>query len=387
MQKAVLEVAVVVTRILTAWWLLVVSVCSSLAQAATLAPDSVDIMHHRYDGGGMTIDGPSVLVRKSIGNQVSVSGHYYVDSVSAASVDVLATASEYTEERTEYSGGIDFLQDKAVLSAGYTNSSENDYEANTAYFSVKQDFFGDLTSLSLGYALGWDRVGMRGQDESEWEDLDRDTFKLGLSQVLTKNALLHVNVDVISDEGKLENPYRVNYFLDGATRVSQPELYPNTRTSTAASIGAMYYLPYRASIKGSYRYYSDTWDILAHTLDLSYSHALAESWILEGKVRYYTQDQASFYSDLFPFEASQEHLARDKELSTYSGMSFGFAGSYEIKQGVIPMIDRLQLSFLVDYLTYDYDNFRDVTAGGTPGEEPLYELTAWVTRTSLIIEF
>ncbi|MDX1558391.1 MAG: DUF3570 domain-containing protein, partial [Marinobacter sp.] len=120
----------------------VVLLAAFQARAATLPVDNVDVLYHRYDGGGMVIDGPSVLVRKSAGPQVSVSGQYYVDSVSAASVDVLATASPYTEERTEYTVGADYLHEDAILSLGFTNSSENDYEANTVYFSVSQEFFG-----------------------------------------------------------------------------------------------------------------------------------------------------------------------------------------------------------------------------------------------------
>lgn len=360
--------------------------------AATLPPDAVDIMHHRYDGGGMEISGPSVLVRKSIGPQVSVTGHYYVDSISAASVDVIATASEYEEERTEFSGGIDFLHEKTILSGGYTNSSENDYEANTAYFSVAQDFFGDLTTLSLAYARGWDSVGKRGQAESDWEDKDLQNYKLGLTQVITKNALFSIDVDVITDEGKLENPYRQNRYVDpndSTAYLYQPEVYPDTRTSTALGFRGMYFLPYRASVKLEYRYFSDSWDIQANTYGVSYSHAFDESWIFETRLRYYEQDQARFYSDLFPFANSQTHVARDKELSTYSGITYGFGVSYEVKQGVIPFVKRLQLSLLADILDYDYENFRDVTASGSylPGEEPLYELDAWVTRTSLIVEF
>ena len=110
----------------------------------------------------MVIDGPSILVRKSIADTVSVSANYYVDNVSAASIDVVTTASPYTEERTETSVGIDYLYDKTIMSLSYTTSSENDYEANTAFFAVSQDFFGDLTTLSLGYGVGWDTVGKRG---------------------------------------------------------------------------------------------------------------------------------------------------------------------------------------------------------------------------------
>lgn len=397
-QKAEQEVAVVVTKTsvkrlaLCLATLTCMTFCAAKLFAATLPPDAVDIMHHNYDGGGMEISGPSVLVRKSIGPQVSVTGHYYVDSISAASVDVVATASEYEEERTELSGGVDFLHEKTILSGGYTNSSENDYEANTAYFSVAQDFFGDLTTLSLAYARGWDSVGQRGQAESEWEDKDLQNYKLGLTQVITKNALFSMDIDIISDEGKLENPYRVNRYVDpndSTAFLYQPELYPDTRTSTAVGFRGMYFLPYRASLKLEYRYFSDSWDIRSNTYDVAYSHAFKERWIFETRLRYYQQDQARFYSDLFPFANSQTHLARDKELSAYSGFTYGLGVSYEVKQGVIPFVNRLQLSFLADFLNYDYDNFRDVTAGGNylPGEEPLYELDAWVTRTSLIVEF
>ena len=370
-----------------------VLIASGLLRAATLPPDAVDIMHHSYDGGGMKIDGPSILVRKSIGPQVSVTGHYYVDSISAASVDVIASgASEYEEERTEISGGIDYLYEKTILSAGYTNSSENDYEADTAYFAVSQDFFGDLTTVTLGYARGWDEVGTRFQSKDEFEDAERQNYKLGLSQVLTKNALLGFDVDVITDEGKLENPYRSNRFINDpvlGTTSSQDEQYPDTRTSTAFGVRGLYYLPYRGSIKAAYRYFSDSWDIKSHTYDIGYNHALGEHWILELSYRLYTQDKAEFYSDLFPFENSQTHLGRDKELSTYEGTTIGFGASYEIKQGVIPFVKRLQFSLLVDYLDYQYDDFRDLSVPGdfAVGEEPLYSFDAWVTRTSLIVEF
>ncbi len=361
------------------------------ARAATLPVDNVDVLYHRYDGGGMVIDGPSVLVRKSVGPQVSVSGQYYVDSVSAASVDVLATASPYKEERTEYTLGVDYLHEDAVLSLGYTNSSENDFEANTAYFSVSQEFFGGMSTMTLGYAMGWDEVGQIGR-ESFSEDADRRNYQLGLTQVLTRNSLLGINLEVITDEGFLENPYRQNRYLDpnDSTKFRyQPERYPDTRTSTAVAVRALYYLPYRASIRGEYRYFTDSWGVEAHTTELAYVHGLGPHWTLEGSVRYYTQEAADFYSDLFPFENSQTYLARDKELSTLSGTTLATGAVYEWKQTSLPGIKRLQFSLLVDWLTFDYDDFRDVTAPGVylPGQEPLYSFDAWVTRASLILEY
>ena len=63
----------------------------TLARAAVLPEDRTDLMYHYYSGGGVTVNGPAVLVRKSAGDNVSVSGRYYVDTVSSASVDVVTT--------------------------------------------------------------------------------------------------------------------------------------------------------------------------------------------------------------------------------------------------------------------------------------------------------
>ncbi|WP_404802765.1 DUF3570 domain-containing protein [Marinobacter confluentis] len=374
------------------FWLFVLMVVlvSPWAKAATLPEDNVDLLYHRYEGGGMTIDGPSVLVRKNVGAQWSVSGQYYVDSVSAASVDVLATASEYTEERTEVTAGVDYLYERSILSLGYTNSSENDYEANTVYFSVSQEFFGGMSTITLGYANGWDEVGQRGNDSFE-EEADRRNYQFGLSQVVTANSLVGLDFEVVTDEGFLQNPYRQNRYLDGSDRGYgyQAERYPETRTSYSLAARALYYLPYRASIRAEYRYFSDTWGIDSHTYELAYVHALNPRWSLEGKARFYDQDQADFYSDLYAFENSQTHLARDKEMSSFSGITLGGGLVYEWKQTSLPGISRLQASLLVDWLDFDYDNFRDVTASGNfaPGEEPLYSFDAFVTRASLILEY
>jgi len=373
------------------WAFLVFMVSYSYARAATLPVDSVDVLYHRYDGGGMVIDGPVVLARKSVGPQVSVTGQYYVDAVSAASVDVLATASAYTEERTEYTVGVDYLYDRSIMSLGFTNSSENDFDANTVYFTVSQEFFGGMSTVTLGYAEGWDEVGRIGNDNFS-EDADRRNFQFGVSQVLTRNTLVGLDLEVVTDEGYLQNPYRQNRYLDPDDATSflyQPERYPETRTSTSVAARAIYHLPFRASIRGEYRYFSDTWGIKAHTVELGYVHALNERWTLEGSVRYYSQGEADFYSDLFPYENSQTHLARDKEMSSLSGTTLGTGAVYEWKQTSLPGIKRLQFSLLLDWLNFDYDNFRDVTASGSylPGEEPLYSFDALVTRASVILEY
>lgn len=377
--------------LMTGLLLALTTMLPGIGRAATLPVDAVDAFYHRYEGGGMTIDGPAILVRKSAGNQASFSGQYYVDSVSAASVDVLATASPYTEERTEYTVGLDYLQGSALLTLNYTNSSENDYEANTLYFGVSQEFFGNMTTLTLGYARGWDTVGEVGNSDFSAE-ADRQNYQFGISQVLTPNTIAGLDLEVVTDEGFLQNPYRQNRFIDPNDPTSfryQPERYPETRTSFAAGIRARAFLPWRASVGASYRYFTDTWGINAHTVQLNYVHNLSPRLTVEGGIRYYSQEQADFYSDLYDFQNSQTHLARDKEMSSFTGTTLSAGIQYQWLQGAVPGVDRIQIGLLVDYMDFRYDNFRDVTASGDflPGQEPLYSFDAVVTRASLLFEY
>src|SRR3954469_21936954 len=122
--------------------------CLSLGGAAfapVLAEDRADLLYFRYEGGGVTISGPSMLVRKSIGEHVSVQANYLIDMVSSASLDVETSATPYDEHRPQSSLSADFLLGKSTYSVGYTKSDESDYLAKTLFFGVSHDMFGDLT--------------------------------------------------------------------------------------------------------------------------------------------------------------------------------------------------------------------------------------------------
>ena len=66
-------------------------------QAGVLPEDRADVLVHSYDGGGVTIQGPSLLVRKQFAQKFSVSANHYVDKVNSASIDVVTTASPYKD--------------------------------------------------------------------------------------------------------------------------------------------------------------------------------------------------------------------------------------------------------------------------------------------------
>lgn len=352
------------------------------AAAAVLPDDRADVLYHRYEGGGVTVDGPSLLVRKQVAENYSVSANYYVDMISSASIDVLTTASPYEETRRQGSLALDALNGKTQYSLSFTNSDENDYTANTASFDVSQDLFGDLTTLSLGFSRGWDEVRKRGDAEFE-EPVDRRSYRLGLTQIVTPALMLGFAFETITDEGFLNNPYRSVRYLDAENPAGfafQPEVYPGTRTSNAVAFNARYFLPYRAVAFSEYRWYTDTWGIDANTVRLGYTHPLAERWVLEGGYRWYDQSAANFYSDLFARRDAQNFLARDKELSTFTSHMLSVGASYELKASRWSFLKRSTVNLFYDRMRFDYDDFRNILEGGAPGTEPLYSFDANVYR-------
>jgi len=352
-------------------------------QAGVLPEDRADVLVHSYDGGGVTIQGPSLLVRKQFAQKFSVSANHYVDKVNSASIDVVTTASPYEEERTQNSVGLDYLHDRWMMNIGLTNSEENDYTAETFNFGISQDIFGDLTTVSLGYSLGNDTVGRRG-DANFSEETERQNYRLGVSQILTKNLLLGVSFETITDEGFLNNPYRQVRYLDPTTPQGysyEREMYPRTRSSDAGSIRARYYMPYRAALYAEYRKYGDTWDISADTFEIGYTHPIDLGWTFEGKFRTYSQTHADFYSDLFPRSQYQNFLARDKELSTFTSQTVRLGASYDMLRGGWKFVERGTVNVILDHMMFEYEDFRDLRVTGVPpGTEPFYTFDANVLQ-------
>jgi hypothetical protein len=351
--------------------------------AGVLPEDRADVLLHSYDGGGVTIQGPSLLVRKQFAQKFSVSANHYVDKVNSASIDVVTTASPYEEERTQQSVGIDYLHDRWMMNIGFVNSEENDYTAETFTFGISQDVFGDLTTVSLGYSLGNDTVGRRG-DASFREETERQHYRLGVSQILTQNLMLGLSFETITDEGFLNNPYRQVRYLDPTTPQGysyERERYPRTRSSDAGALRLRYYLPYRAALHAEYRQYGDTWDIQADTFELGYTHPIELGWTFEGRFRTYSQTKADFYSDLFPRSQFQNFMARDKELSAFTSQTVRLGASYDIVRGGWKFVERGTVNVILDHMLFDYEDFRDLrVTGAVPGSEPRYSFDANVLQ-------
>jgi len=370
---------------------IVLSLGQSAVMAAVLPEDVVETLYHRYSADEQTIDGPAVLVQKQIKDKYSIKYSHLVDQVSGASVDVQVYGSPYSETRTENKLSATWLIEKGTVSAGIRHSEENDFTGVSSYWQISQEVFSGMTTVSLGVSRGWDEVRRRG-DTSFSEEVDRWQYRLALSQVLTPNLVSSMAFEAITDQGYLNNPYRLVRYLDPSTGSGfgrQSEVYPNTRTSYALSFFLKQYLstPMPSAFGAHYRYFQDTWEIQAHQIKVDYTLPFADVWEFETALRWYSQDQAEFYNDLFPFRSAQRFLASDKELSEYDSVTLGIGVHYLLRLTDHKWLQQVKFSFMWDHLMIDYANFRDQTAGGAVGQEPLYNLDASIYRAFFTVKF
>ena len=370
----------------------------AVVQADVLPDDRSDVLYHHFEGGGVTVQGPSVLIRKKAGDSLSFSYQYYLDMLSSASIDVVSQASPYKEHRTQQNFGVDYLHNNTLYSAGYISSIEPDYNSKTAFLNISQSLFGDLTTINFGFTQGSDAISKvdKGRHVAISQtaaglpvfhaDADRKNYAVGLSQVLTRNMLLGLNFEVDSSAGYLHSPYRSVRYIDPTTLRGysyQLERYPGTRTSNAASVQLKYYLPLHSALDGSYRFFGDTWGIRASTYQVGYTQTLGNHWTFDGSVRYYTQTHADFYSDLFPYADAQNFLGRDRELAQFQSRTFELGASYEFHPSLryLRFIDKGSLNLDVERMFIDYADFRDVLdTQYKAGQEPLYTLDATVAQ-------
>ena len=340
------------------WLRRLAGLCGSLLAAggsrgAVLPEDVAEAMGHVYNGGGVTASGPALLVRKSIADTVSLTGTYYVDMVSNASIDVVTTASPFKETRTAYGLGLNYAVRETLITVVGASSHEPDYVANALNIDLAQDVFGGMTTIALGFSKGQDDVGKR--DVGFFDNATHWRYRLGATQILSPTWLAAVNFEAVSDEGYLGSPYRVARVFGAYV----PESVPRTRSSRALQLRAVGDLGEKNVALGIYRYYWDTWGLSAHTVELGYGRYFGQDWMLNAFVRYHAQQDASFYSD--NATADTEYVTRNRQLSTFNDTGVGATITYTaVKPGGSYAVN---LTGGVEALRFNYSDFTDIRSG------------------------
>lgn len=383
---------------------------SAAGRPDVLPDDRADALATHYSGGGQDINGLSFLVRKKVGDHVSLSYNHLEDIVSGASIDVRTSgASPYREKRAQDGLSAEILYGKTTYTVGASHSHEPDYTSNSTNFAISQSMFGDLTTVSMSYRRTWNRVYKmeclvddkdltypcveKVRDPSFGEkDMDERSYGVGLSQILTRNSIISANFEVITDQGWLSNPYREFLYSNSNTGLGYglaPEIDPSTRTSNALGLDYKYYLPWRGALDLQYRFFEDTWHIRANTAQVGYTQPW-RNWTFEGSFRFYTQTHADFYSDLFSSATQQNFMSRNRELSSFNSFTVGAGAAYQFQIPYATWINKSTANLRIDHYIFDYKDFRDAllidpSAGVAAGAEPLYSVQLNVMQLFLSV--
>jgi Protein of unknown function (DUF3570) len=215
-----------------------------------------------------------------------------------------------------------------------------------------------MTTVAFGFTRVADDV--KKSDSPEFADTARHwQYRLGVTQILTPRWLMSANFEALSDDGFLGSPYRVARVFGAAV----PERVPRTRSGRAVKLRLVGDLGSRDAMHVEYRYFTDTWDIKAHTGEIGYSRYFGENWLADAFFRYYSQSHALFYSDNATSETT--YVSRNRQLSTFNDMGLGAKVAYTLRR--VPGRYDLKLTGSYEYTRFNFKDFTDIRTGSLYG--------------------
>jgi hypothetical protein len=281
----------------------------------------------------------------------SADGSYLVDIVSAASVDIVSTASRrWTELRHAGVLGATYKPGNVGATASGAVSREPDYFSRSGGARFTMDLANKSAMPSMAYSYTRDTAGRTGTPFSVFAlELERHTVSAGIELVLDASTFLSFNADALFENGEQEKPYRfLPVFSPGIASTVQPgaslaavnnvrlpgrmaENVPDDRHRFALSTRVARRLQGTTLIL-SERMYADSWGLRASTTDLRVVFDLSRRLELWGHLRGHVQSSVDFWNVAYAAVAATPDGAfgiplfrsGDRELSALSTGTLGF---------------------------------------------------------------
>jgi len=244
----------------------------------------------------------------------SAHADYLVDAVSAASVDIVSSASRHwTEIRQAGAAQAEYKPGNLGVSATGSVSSEPDYLAWATGGTVTLDLNQKNLTLLAGYGFGHDTIGRSGTPFSVFSHgLTRNAFNGAVTMVVDPATIVILGGDLILERGDQSKPYRyVPLFSPGVAAGIGPgtsiddvnrlrlqerplEQLPLARDRYAS--WARYLHRYaRATLRLEERLYTDTWGLHASSSDARFILDRGDRWSLASHARFHVQSPVSFW--------------------------------------------------------------------------------------------
>jgi hypothetical protein len=302
----------------------------------------------------------------------SVKGSYLVDVVSAASVDIVSTASRRWEEVRQAGTLVAAYKPRSFgVSANGAVSFEPDYSSWAAGLIATQDLLEKNLTLLAGYDHEHDVAGRTGTPFSVFSHtIETDAVKAGVTLVLDRATIGSALVDMAFVNGETASPYRyIALFAPGtfvpagasidtvnALRLSERaiEQVPLSRNRYALTLLLAH--RFRAStIRLEERLYDDTWDLLAQTSDARWLVDLGRRVELGPHIRVHDQTGVDFWQRTYVLRSGFDYPAYrtgDRQLGPLVNLTCGGSLRVGIGPAREPMKWTLGLELEATYSRY-----------------------------------
>lgn len=270
----------------------------------------------------------------------SVSGASPVTQATPRDVVPLAHSND-VRRGIDFASGLTFGQQRFVPEISYSN--ERDYLSYSGALNYSLDLNDKNTTLNFGWSHSYDQVlSNRFTYLPHNATKNSDDFVAGVSQLLSPGTVLGLSGTINHQEGYLNDPYRSVVFdetnLDPNARVIlHGEKRPHSRDSQAALLSLTQAVPaLNASVEGSYRFYHDSYGIIANTMDIAWFQKFGKMFVVSPSFRYYRQGAAHFYGIQFPGDPTNDpahvpnFFSSDYRLSFLETFTLGLAADVKI---------------------------------------------------------
>jgi hypothetical protein len=302
---------------------------------------------------------PALSLMTPVASDYSLTANLVVDSISGASPAYhTQSLTGMRDERRASDFSLTRYLPLGTLTVGLNYSNESDYVSRGLSVGATRSTEDKNTTWNVGLNLASDAINPSNRIVSN-ETKDVQEISLGLTQVLSKTDIAQIIWGYSHGTGYFSDPYKV---YDNRPR----ERDHNTLLGRWNHyIGAT-----DGSLRMSYRYYSDSYDIRAHTLSAEYVQPLAYGWTVTPMLRIYSQTSAGFYVDVDPLAtpfpthppATATYFTEDQRLSAFGARSLGLKVTKEIDA-------KWKVDFKVD--RYEQQSAWSFTGSGSPGLDPM----------------
>lgn len=244
----------------------------------------------------------------------SAQGSYLVDIVSAASVDIVSTASgHWTEIRNAGALSGTYKPKSFGVTASGSVSREPDYLSLSGGGALSMEFAQKTANPTLGYTYTSDTAGRAGTPFSVYsQPLTRHSIQGNVELILDPLTLVSIGVDGIFESGDQSKPYRyVPLFRPGDVSLVPPgasvdlvntlrlpgrmnERVPEKRNRLALT-GRVAQRLSGSTLILSERLYMDSWGLKASTTDLRFVADVSRRFFLWTHLRGHVQTSVSFW--------------------------------------------------------------------------------------------